>query len=160
MRSAALLFFSFGAAQALAQDCVSFAMKSASARVEYDQGASGRGRSTAIVFEPADTGALRARDEATGRVLWTFFPPELGQARGSGDLMTSIAVLRFDANGNGVIDIASGDRVWLYFGLKRGGPWYYALDVTGRAPRVLWKTGSSQLGGLGEAWSTPTLARV
>jgi type IV pilus assembly protein PilY1 len=50
--------------------------------------------------------------------------------------------------------------VWLYFGLKRGGPWYYALDVTGRTPRVLWKTGSSQLEGLGEAWSAPTIARV
>ena len=109
---------------------------------------------------PADTGALRAQDETTGRVLWTFFPPELGQARSSGDLMTSIEVLRFDANADGVIDTAGGDRVWLYFGLKRGGPWYYALDVTGRAPRVRWKAGSSQLDGLGEAWSTPTIARV
>jgi type IV pilus assembly protein PilY1 len=160
VRSVALLLFSFVAEQALGQDCASFAMQSTSTRVEYDQSASERGRSSAIVFEPADTGALRARDEATGRVLWTFFPPELGQARTSGDLMTSVAVLRFDANANGVIDIASGDRVWLYFGLKRGGPWYYALDVTGRAPRVLWKTGSAQLGGLGEAWSTPSVARV
>ena len=49
---------------------------------------------------------------------------------------------------------------WLYFGLKRGGPWYYALDVTGRAPRVLWKAGSSHLDGLAEAWSAPTIARV
>jgi len=160
MRSVAWLLLCFVAVDALGQDCAPVAMKRASARVEYDQSASGTARSTAIFFEPADTGALRARDEATGRALWTFFPPELGQARGSGDLMTSIAVLRFDVNADGVIDTASGDRVWLYFGLKRGGPWYYALDVTGRAPRVLWKAGSSQLDGLGEAWSTPTITRV
>ena len=160
MKSVAWLLLSFAAVEALGQDCASLAMKRASVRVEYDQSASRTGRSTAIFFEPADTGALRARDEATGRVLWTFFPPELGQARSSGDLMTSIAVLRFDANADGVIDTAGGDRVWLYFGLKRGGPWYYALDVTGRAARVLWKAGSSQLDGLGEAWSTPAVARV
>jgi len=160
MRSVAWLLLSFVAVEALGQDCVPLAMQRASVRVEYDESSTGTGHSTAIFFEPADTGALRARDEATGRVLWTFFPPELGQARSSGDLMTSIAVLRFDANGDGVIDIARGDRVWLYFGLKRGGPWYYALDVTGRAPRVLWKAGSSQLDGLGEAWSAPTIARV
>lgn len=160
MRSVAWLFLGFAAVKALAQDCAPVALNRASARVEYDLSASRTGRSTAILFEPADTGALRARDEATGRVLWTFFAPELGQARTSGNLMTSIAVLRFDANADGVINIAGGDRVWLYFGLKRGGPWYYALDVTGRTPRVLWKAGSAQLGGLGEAWSTPTLARV
>src|SRR4051812_37447538 len=151
MRSVAWLLLSFFAVEALGQDCAPLAMNRASARVEYDESASRTGHSTAIFFEPADTGALRARDEATGRVLWTFFPPELGQARTSGDLMTSIAVLRFDANADGVIDIARGDRVWLYFGLRRGGPWYYALDVTRRAPRVLWKAGSSQLDGLGEA---------
>jgi type IV pilus assembly protein PilY1 len=160
MRFVAWLLLSFVALDALAQDCAPLAMKRASARVEYDQGAGGAGDSAVILFEPADTGALRARDEATGRVLWTFFPPELGQARSSGDLMTSISVLRFDANADGVVDTARGDRVWLYFGLKRGGPWYYALDVTGRVPRVLWKAGSSQLDGLGEAWSAPTIARV
>jgi type IV pilus assembly protein PilY1 len=160
VRSVAWLLLSVVAVEAPGQDRAPLAMAHASARVEYDDSASGTGRSTAIFFEPADTGALGARDEATGRELWTFFPPELGQARTSGDLMTQIAVLRFDANRDGVIDTARGDRVWLYFGLKRGGPWYYALDVTGRAPRVLWKAGSSQLEGLGEAWSAPTIARV
>lgn len=160
MRSVAWLLLSLVAVEALGQNCAPVVLKRASARVEYDQSASETGRSATILFEPADAGALRALDEATGRVLWTFFAPELGQARTPGDLMTSISVLRFDANADGVIDVAGGDRVWLYFGLKRGGPWYYALDVTGRAPRVLWKAGSSQLEGLAEAWSAPALARV
>src|SRR5512139_1088447 len=106
MRSVAWLLLSFVAAEALGQGCAPLAMKRASARVEYDESASATERSTTILFEPADTGALRARDEATDRVLWTFFPPELGQARTSGDLMTSIAVLRLDANDDGVINIA------------------------------------------------------
>jgi len=160
MRIVWCLLAAFLAIEALAQECAPVALKRPSVRVEYDRSATTTGRSNAILFEPLETGALRARDEGTGRVLWTFFAPELGQARAAGDLMTSLAVLRLDANRDGVIDNVGGDRVWLYFGLKRGGPWYYALDVIGRAPRVLWKAGSSHLDGSGEAWSAPSVARV
>lgn len=55
-----------------------------------------------------------------------------------------------DSDGN--IDPAQGDKVWLYFGLRRGGKAYYGLDVTDPDnPKFLWKidpstTGFSELG--------------
>jgi type IV pilus assembly protein PilY1 len=72
-----------------------------------------------------------------------------------------IRVLRFDANEDGVLNPAAGDRAILYFGMRRGGRNYYALDVTNRAaPRLLWNLGPSELPGVGETWSQPTVARV
>jgi type IV pilus assembly protein PilY1 len=76
-------------------------------------------------------------------------------------LLTDLRVLRFDANADGVIDVGQGDKVWLYFGLRRAGAAYYALDISDRtqAP-VLWRADATTLDGLADAWSTPTIARV
>jgi type IV pilus assembly protein PilY1 len=115
---------------------------------------------SALLFAPSSSGELKAIDAESGRELWRFAAPELAASTAPTRLMTEIAVLRFDANGDGVIDAAGGDRVWLYFGLKRAGAYYYALDVTRRLPRVLWTADASTLEGLAEAWSTPTVARV
>ncbi len=72
-----------------------------------------------------------------------------------------IRLLRFDANQDGVLDAAGGDRAILYFGMRRGGRFYYALDVTNRAaPQLLWTLGPGNLPGIGETWSPPTIARV
>ena len=142
------------------EPCTSVANARSSVRVEYDARTSVPGHVGAVVFERSDDGELTARDEETARVLWGFRAPELTGARAATGLMTELAVLRFDANGDGVIDSGDGDRVWLYFGLKRAGPYYYALDVTARTPRILWKAGAGSLEGLGDAWSTPTVARV
>ncbi len=161
--AAALCLASWGcswAAASGADECASTASARSSVRVEYDARTSVPGHFGAVVFERSDDGELSARDEETGRVLWGFRAPELTAAVAATGLMTELAVLRFDANGDGVIDAAGGDRVWLYFGLKRAGAYYYALDVTARTPRVLWTAGADSLEGLGEAWSTPTVARV
>ncbi len=63
-----------------------------------------------------------------------------------------------DANGDG--KIASGDHVYLYFGLRRGGKHYYALDVTDPdSPRLKWRidAGSAHFEHLGQSWSRMTL---
>jgi type IV pilus assembly protein PilY1 len=45
-----------------------------------------------------------------------------------------------DVDRDGTIEAADGDRVYLYFGMRRGGRAYYALDVTDPAtPRFLWR---------------------
>jgi hypothetical protein len=147
------------AGPAIAQECASTVASRTPVRVEYDS-ANGLGARSALVFEPSESGVLTARDEATDVVLWTFQPPEITAAAAHTRLMTDLAVLRFDANNDGYIDASGGDKVWLYFGLKRGGPLYYALDVSARAPEVLWSAGAEAMPGLGEAWSTPTIARV
>lgn len=63
-----------------------------------------------------------------------------------------------DDNGNGIVD--GNDKVWLFFGYRRGGNSYYAMDVTDpAAPSVMWtiKGGvtDSPFEELGQTWSQP-----
>ena len=125
-----------------------------------------------VVFVPTNDGFLHAIDADNGSELWGFMPEELlgraidlyrdptVSARTYG-LDGDVRVLKFDVNQDGVVDSAAGDRVWIFFGMRRGGRSYYALDVTNRlAPRLKWSIGPTELPGIGETWSTPTLARV
>jgi len=100
---------------------------------------------------------------------WAYMPQEL---------MKNIPELRSNQNGNpkvyGVdgapvayfrdLDndgiIASDDKVWLFFGLRRGGSSYYALDITNPdAPTFMWRIDSSTPGfaELGQSWSKPVI---
>jgi type IV pilus assembly protein PilY1 len=141
-------------------DCGGVSATPSSVRVEYDSRVAAVGRMSALIFAPSSSGELAAIDADSGTTLWTFVAPEVLASTAPQGLMTDLAVLRFDANGDGVIDAAGGDRVWVYFGLKRAGAYYYALDVSRRTPRVLWTAGADTLEGLADAWSTPTVARV
>lgn len=125
-----------------------------------------------VVFVPTNDGFIHAINARTGVELWAFVPEELlGRladlyrdptvtARSYG-LDGDVRVLKFDANQDGIVDAAAGDRVWIYFGMRRGGRQYYSLDVTNRLqPQLRWTLGPAQLPGIGETWSTPTIARV
>jgi type IV pilus assembly protein PilY1 len=135
-----------------------------------------------VVFVATNDGYLHAitgstgQDSATkdsvggGTELWSFIPQELlGRlvnvyrddpiANRTYGLDGDIRVLKYDVNQNGIIE--SGDKVILYFGMRRGGRFYYALDVTDRThPKLLWKDGPSLLPGVGETWSPPVITRV
>jgi len=125
-----------------------------------------------VVYVPTNDGFVHAFDSRTGQELWGFIPPELlgrlvdlyrnpSVARRSYGLDADVRVLKFDVNQDGIVDAAAGDRVWLFFGMRRGGRHLYALDVTDRnRPRLKWNLGPVQLPGVGETWSTPTIARV
>jgi type IV pilus assembly protein PilY1 len=125
-----------------------------------------------VVFVPTNDGVLHAINARTGVELWSFIPPQLlgrlvdlyrnpvSPTRSYG-LDGDVRVLKFDVNQDGIVDPAAGDRVWLFFGMRRGGNHYYSLDVTTRtAPVLRWMRGPSDLPGVGETWSTPTIARV
>lgn len=64
-----------------------------------------------------------------------------------------------DGNGNGIVD--GDDKVWLFFGYRRGGSSYYAMDVTDPDnPFVMWTIvggngGTSGFSELGQTWSQP-----
>ena len=151
----AFLFLSVCASSADAQECDS---AHAPTTVVYSEAG---GTSQATVLSPASDGVVHAVDAGTGAPLWSFTAPELAAASRHSGLITDIRVLRFDADNDGTIDVSRGDKVWLYFGLRKAGAFYYALDITERArPRVLWKMGAAALDHLGDAWSTPTVARV
>jgi len=66
-----------------------------------------------------------------------------------------------DANGDGTIQ--TGDKVYLYFGLRRGGKSYYAIDVSDPAnPDLMWRVdgGSGDFAELAYTFSTPVVGKV
>lgn len=65
-----------------------------------------------------------------------------------------------DADEN--IEVADGDHIYLYVGMRRGGSSYYALDVTDRsAPKFMWQIDSGgDFPDLAQTWSKPKLAKV
>ena len=122
-----------------------------------------------LLFFATNDGVLHALDLATGVEQWAFIPPEFladqvlllrNQASAEkhygidGDLRIHMV-----ADSDGVIE--SGEKVYLYFGMGRGGDFYYALDVTDRAAPVLkWRIDGATLPKLGQSWSTPIATRI
>lgn len=66
-----------------------------------------------------------------------------------------------DANKDGVVN--NSDRVWAFFGMRRGGYNYYGLDITNpNSPSLKWKIqgGSGDFKELAQTWSAPTVTFV
>ena len=126
----------------------------------------------AIVYATENDGMLHAIDVVTGVELWAFLPydvlPLLQDVQANPvesvkqyALDGSVKVLKYDINGDGIIDAAAGDRVLIYFAQGRGGGQYYAMDVTNKnAPQFLWSIGPSQLPAVTLAWSNPQITKV
>ena len=125
-----------------------------------------------VVYVATNEGVLQAVDVVTGNELWSYVPDTtwtsviqaLDDTSTSTKLSTldgSLSVLRIDVDFNGVIEPADGDKVYLYFGQRRGGSNYFALDVTNKnSPVFLWKATAATLPGIGETWSTPQVTKV
>ena len=128
----------------------------------------------AYLYTTDNDGFLHCVNASTGVELWAFIPADMlptlydlyENAPYAGPpkhytLDGSVQVLKYDANGDGVIEASQGDRVIIYFGEGRGGSNYYALDVTNpQSPSFMWSIGPSQLPGVGNTWSLPVIARV
>jgi type IV pilus assembly protein PilY1 len=112
-------------------------------------------------------------DTAGGDELFAFMPYQM-----VGTLQSQIAgavagphiygldgpmtTLLADVNGDGMIDAAT-DKAVLYFGMRRGGNSYFAVDVTDPYnPRLMWQINGGTPGfeRLGQSWSRMTVARV
>ncbi|MBF0369103.1 MAG: hypothetical protein HQL52_06570 [Magnetococcales bacterium] len=68
-----------------------------------------------------------------------------------------------DEDQDGIIEPADGDFVYIYVGMRRGGQYYYALDVTDRsAPKLKWMIDgtSGNFAELGQTWSKPIATQV
>ncbi|MBV1878159.1 MAG: VWA domain-containing protein [Pseudomonadales bacterium] len=129
-----------------------------------------------ILFFSTNEGYLHAIDSATGVEIFSFIPQDLlvnidtffensGADSHPYGLDGSVVPWVIDNDGDNQIEAADGDRVVIYFGMRRGGKNYYALDVTDRNnPELLWvlKGGinGSDFEQLGQTWSTPVKAKV
>jgi type IV pilus assembly protein PilY1 len=145
---------------AASQECVMNAHTPRTLAIAYASGRSDASR-RGVLLQPGADGTLIAKDETNGRELWSFTPPGLDGTHLFDGLMSDVSVLRYDANRDGTIDPAAGDRIWIYFGMRRGGRIYYALDASDRdRVRLLWSAGPAELPGVGETWSAPVTGRV
>ena len=140
-----------------------------------------------VIFFATNEGfvhAINAEDVDTtggGTELFAYMPKDLlsnipGQYRN--DPLTGsikriygvdgeITVWINDKNKNGQFDAgASGDAaesVYLFFGLRRGGNAYYALDVTNPAsPSLAWSISNRNIGfeRMGQTWSKPVISKL
>ncbi|HUG03082.1 MAG TPA: PilC/PilY family type IV pilus protein [Steroidobacteraceae bacterium] len=103
-----------------------------------------------LVFAATHDGLLHAFDAGNGVERWAWMPAELlpRLAELMRDEPTTVrshgidgplVLHRHDPDGDGRIDTAAGEHLWLLFGLGRGGNRYYAIDVSrADAPRLLW----------------------
>ncbi len=121
-----------------------------------------------IVFG-TNAGFLHMVDSTDGEESWAFFPKELGpipkilMANSSEndhpygvDGSPEVFLRDVNKDGNIVRTDADGDLAYLFFGLRRGGQSYYALDITDPdSPSSLWHVDWQTLPELGQSWSTP-----
>lgn len=127
----------------------------------------------ARIYFATNDGYLHAIDTLTGVEQWAFIPPEFldNQVDFFIDNASNVGVKRYGIDGNlrvqtiadndGVIEPANGERVYLYFGMRRGGDFYYALDVTDPDdPQLMWRLDSVDLPNLGLSWGSVTPAKI
>ncbi len=121
-----------------------------------------------------NAGFLHMFRNDTGAESWAFFPKELAAvldsrrdnvagARNVYAIDSPPVSYSVDLNNDGTIDSAAGDKLYVFFGLRRGGKAYYALDVSNPdAPAFLWKIDktSTGMGELGQSWSVPVVSYI
>ena len=131
-------------------------------------GLDGSGDPDIVVYSATNNGYVHATDGKTGQELWSFIPRDLLANLADlylneninfktygidGDIVPLIA----DRNKNGTIEPGT-DFVYLFFGMRRGGDTYYALDVTDKnAPKLKWVRTYDELG---QSWSPATAAKI
>jgi type IV pilus assembly protein PilY1 len=125
----------------------------------------------ALVFMGTNDGYLHAFNVDDGSEAWSFLPPEFigDQVNLFIDNSSANKIYGPDgsirvqtiADGDGEIEEADGEKVYLFFGMRRGGDAYYALDITDPdQPEVLWHKDSGDLPGMGQSWSSVTPTRI
>ncbi|RHW75553.1 pilus assembly protein [Colwellia sp. RSH04] len=130
------------------------------------------GNDTIRIIVGTNAGALHMFDDDGDSVseTWAFMPKEflpnistLRDNYSSGDKVYGIdgeiTVHLNDKDGNGQID--GTDTAWIFFGLRRGGNSYYALDISNPngVPKLMWHKdkNSSGFSHLGQSWSKPKI---
>jgi len=115
------------------------------------------------IFSGSNGGMMHCFKDSTGEEQWGFIPPDqLGRLQLLSDATTTHD---YFVDGTSVVYQQDGGQKTLFFGERRGGYNYYALNVTTLAsPSWLYKIEPGILGGgaaqLGQSWCTPTIATI
>lgn len=132
------------------------------------------------LFVGTNDGVVRMLSNDSGKEEWAFIVKEkladqynLSQNPDGAHVYGVDATPTFwinDKDGDGVIE--SGDKVYMYIGMRRGGRNIYAFDVTPSTtmtsktdtvtPKLMWviEGGTGDYAKLGQTWSRPLLAPV
>ncbi|HEB86665.1 MAG TPA: pilus assembly protein PilY, partial [Gammaproteobacteria bacterium] len=131
------------------------------------------------LYMTTNQGFLHAIDAKTGVEQFAFIPKDLlsNLPRLEGNTTTTTRLYGLDGpmtiwhndlnndllvlNPDGTVE--TGEHVYLYFGMRRGGRNYYALDVTDRSsPKLKWeiKGGTGDFAELGQTWSKMIHAKI
>ena len=147
--------------------------------VNYNRAAGDR---DVVVYYGSNDGIFRAvkggQNDADGWEKWGMVFPEFfsrfKRLRDNDDVIEpaapkpyfadgAVSVYQYDANGDGKLVAADGDKVYLYVGMRRGGRLIYALDVSDPDnPKFMWKVdentlhtdGTKPFANMGQTWST------
>jgi type IV pilus assembly protein PilY1 len=114
---------------------------------------------TTVLIAGANDGMLHAFRESDGVELWAFIPP---------DVLDSLQNLTVPGGEHGFymdsspiavdIKVSGSWKTIVMFGQRRGGPSYYALDITNTtSPQFLWSFTDSKIT---ETWSEPSMGKV
>ncbi|MEP5766481.1 MAG: hypothetical protein ABJ308_17905 [Halieaceae bacterium] len=145
-----------------------------------DYGAYSKDNPMIRLFFGTNDGWFHAVDNTTaagtelGREVWGFMPLEVmsQQQRLAENNVTTVDSHPYGVDGEAVayindvdVDgaIESGDDVWIYVGLRRGGKAYYAFDASNPSatPSMKWKiTKGGEFAELGMTFSTPRVTQV
>jgi type IV pilus assembly protein PilY1 len=139
--------------------------------VQYGQ--TGTGDPDLVLYTATNDGYLHAFNSLTGAENFSFVPQELlpnlsvlfddassGKTYG---LDGDVVHMDIDNNHDGKIDAGAGDKVYLYFGQRRGGRNIYSMDVSDRTtPKLRWmiEGGVGDFAELGQTWSAPDIAKL
>lgn len=134
-----------------------------------------------VIYYGTNGGAFHAikggQDNADGYEMWGMIFPEfwtkLKRLRDNSPVITvqpkpyfadgAVSVYQKDANDDGKFVATDGDKVYLYIGMRRGGRFAHALDVSDPdEPKHLWKIDNNTAGfsELGQTWSSPRPALI
>ncbi len=125
-----------------------------------------------VIFVGTNEGFLHAINDSDGSEIFAYMPTELlinikSQYENDADqkhlygVDGKITLWHDDLDHNRIVN--NGEKAILYFGLRRGGKAYYAIDVSNRtSPQLLWKINTSKTGfsDLGYSWSQPVRAMM
>src|SRR5215470_8907367 len=114
---------------------------------------------TKVLIAGANDGMIHAFRESDGVELWAFIPPDVL------DTLKSVADVgadhQFFVDSSPIATDIKVGGTWktiVVFGMRRGGPFYYALDITDTTnPQWMWKFTDSKIA---ETWSEPSIGKV
>src|SRR5262245_32587365 len=114
---------------------------------------------TKVLIAGANDGMVHAFRESDGVELWAFIPPDLLDNLKT--LADTGADHQFFVDSSPIATDIKISGVWktiVVFGMRRGGPFYYALDITDTTnPQWMWSFTDAKIA---ESWSEPSIGKV